>query len=310
MRSRIALIVGLLALTACSGPAVETTAGASAPRPYQTSTASPTSTPLLAQTEILLPSPTPLTYTVRQGDTLSGIAARFNVPLDDLLAANPGVSPTALTVGMTLSIPVGGSLAGQATPTAVPLTIRQTRCWPFGHGGLWCVALIQNEYAETLENLSLQFTLLGSDAQPLTSQVAFAPLDILPAGQAMPVAAYFPPPAPAEASLQAQWLTAIRLLPGDERYLAAIVQNSLVEVDAAGRTARLRGQVRLTAPGQTASLVWVLGVAYDAAGQVVGLRRWEAATSLGAGESLPFEFSVSSVGPPIERIEFLVEVRP
>lgn len=306
--------MALLLLTACSGPADQTAAGGpgggSVPRPYQTSTVPPTPSPVLAQTEVLLPSPTPLTYTVRQGDTLSGIAARFNVPLDDLLAANPGVSPTALTVGTTLNIPVGGNASGQATPTPVPLTIRQGRCWLLGNGGLWCVALIQNEYAEMLENLSLQFTLLDSSGQPLVSQVAFAPLDILPAGQAMPVAAHFPPPVPAEAVLQVRLLTAIRLLPDDERYLAAVVQNSLVEVDATGRTARLRGQVRLTAPGATGNSVWVLAVAYDAVGQVVGLRRWEAAAPLGAGESLAFECSVSSVGPPIERVDFLVEARP
>ncbi len=308
MRLRFLLALFLFGLTACGAPAAPV-ADQPPLRPYQTATPSPSPSPLLAQTEVLLPTPTPLTYTVRQGDTLSGIASRFNVPLEDLMAANPGVSPTALTVGMTLNIPVGGNVSGQPTPTPVPLTIRQARCWPLTGGGLWCVALTQNDYAETLENLSLQFTLLDANGQAVLQQTAFAPLDILPAGQTMPVAVYFPPPAPEGAALQVQWLTAIRLLPDDERYLSAAVENTLTEMDWSRRTARVRGQVRLTTPGRTANLVWVLGTAYDAAGQVVGLRRWESAAPLNAGESLPFEFSVSSVGPPIERVEFLVEVR-
>ncbi|NTW13307.1 MAG: peptidoglycan DD-metalloendopeptidase family protein, partial [Anaerolineales bacterium] len=44
-------------------------------------------------------------YIVQAGDTLSFIAARFNVPLNDLIAANPQVDPNFLSQGQQLVIP-------------------------------------------------------------------------------------------------------------------------------------------------------------------------------------------------------------
>jgi LysM repeat protein len=45
------------------------------------------------------------TYTVKPGDTPSSIAQATGVDLDDLLAANPDASPSALTVGQKLKLP-------------------------------------------------------------------------------------------------------------------------------------------------------------------------------------------------------------
>jgi hypothetical protein len=126
----------------------------------------------------------------------------------------------------------------------------------------------------------------------------------------MPIAAYFPPPVPAEAAPRLELLTSIRLPPGDSRYLPVAIQDSLVSVDWSGRSAQVSGRVVLTAPTGSAKSLWVLGVAYDSAGNVVGVRRWEAATALEAGKDLRFDFMISSVGPGIARVEFLTEARP
>jgi len=86
--------------------------------------------------------------------------------------------------------------------------------------------------------------------------------------------------------------------------------NTLVQVNADGRSARVSGVVSLPGEAKNASQVWVTGTAYDEVGRVVGLRRWEWDAGLAAGGSLPFEFMVSSLGGTIERVEFAVEARP
>ena len=50
-------------------------------------------------------SATARTYTVKSGDTLAGIARRYGVKLDSLMAANPRVDARHLLPGKTLSIP-------------------------------------------------------------------------------------------------------------------------------------------------------------------------------------------------------------
>jgi hypothetical protein len=175
---------------------------------------------------------------------------------------------------------------------------------------LWCFGLVQNEYGTALENLSAQFTLLDPSGNQIASQMAFGLLNILPAGEAMPFTAHFPSPVPADVIPRLQVLTAILLLPGDARYLPVALQNILVQMDSSGRTAQVTGQAMPTMLDGQVNTLWVLGVAYDRSGNVVGVRRWESAAPVAGGGVLPFNFLVSSLGPAIDRVELLVEARP
>jgi LysM repeat protein len=48
--------------------------------------------------------PTDCVYTVGKGDTLTGVAKRFQVPTQELLALNPGVIPNRLRIGQKLRV--------------------------------------------------------------------------------------------------------------------------------------------------------------------------------------------------------------
>jgi Tol biopolymer transport system component/LysM repeat protein len=80
-------------------------------------------------TDTPAPTPTPvppLTYVVQQGDTLSEIAARFDVTLAALIEANDITDPTLIRPGMVLIIPVPGATvvaSTGSTPTWTPIVV-------------------------------------------------------------------------------------------------------------------------------------------------------------------------------------------
>ncbi|MBA3733657.1 MAG: LysM peptidoglycan-binding domain-containing protein [Actinobacteria bacterium] len=43
-------------------------------------------------------------YAVQSGDTLGSIAQKYNTTVDELMTLNPGVDPTALTVGQKIRV--------------------------------------------------------------------------------------------------------------------------------------------------------------------------------------------------------------
>jgi murein DD-endopeptidase MepM/ murein hydrolase activator NlpD len=242
---------------------------------------------------------------------MSSIALKFGVSIDDLQAANAEISPNAMSVGQVLNIPSNpDNPSREPTPTPAPFTVQQIECYPTADNGMWCFVLVHNDFSDFMENVSAQVTLVGANNATLVSQAALLLLNILPPETSLPLAVFFPPEVPLDAKPQVQVLTAIRLLPDDERYLPARINNTLVEINAEGHSARVTGQVLLPGQSKAASQVWVAGTAYDDAGRVVGVRRWESSAGLSPGGSLPFEFMLSSIGGTIARVEFAVEARP
>ena len=307
-----------LLMTSCTSRGIDSTPSSATLIPFATSTLNPTSSLGTAQTpegvvaaETPLPSPTPFTYTVQQGDTISSIALQFGVSVDDLQAANPEISPNAMSVGQVINIPSNPeNPSGEPTPTPAVFTIQQIECYPTADQGMWCFVLAHNDFPDFVENVSAQVTLVGADNAVFANQTALLPLNILPPNTSLPLTVFFPPEIPSDAKPQVQVLTAIRLLPDDERYLPATINNTLVQVNADGRSARVNGQVLLPGDANAASQIWVTGTAYNGAGRVAGVRRWESNADLSPGSNLPFEFMVSSLGGTITRVEFAVEARP
>jgi LysM repeat protein len=93
------------------------------PLPTQTTGTSPLPTPATAASAptavppTQAPTPAPLVYTVRDGDTLSSIAQTYGVSVQDIIAANSLANPDMLTVGQQLAIP-GHFITPAAPPTS------------------------------------------------------------------------------------------------------------------------------------------------------------------------------------------------
>ena len=293
------------------------------PSPLPTATASPTpaprptatpTRPLRSPTPLPSPTPTPRTHVVQRGEDLFGIALRYGVSLEALLAANPTVTPQFLSVGTQLRIPAAVPTPdpnNPPTPTPIGLRLDAPVCTPSADGGLWCFAWVHNPQSFAVEGVTAQFRRLDAASGAIQAQTVASLLNRLPAGEALPLAAFFPPPLPQAYQVDAEVLTALPVPKDTPRYLDAWVEDLHVTIHPNGLGATLEGHL-LLAPEvtQPAQQVWVLGVAVDAAGQVVGVRRWDSASPLAPGERLPFRLRVYSAGPPIARAEVRVEARP
>jgi len=255
--------------------------------------------------ETPIPTSTPFVYTIQSGDTFSELAERFKISQDELRAANPDVKPNSMSIGQTLLIPDLASAPSGATPTPVPVSVTQTVCHPTADDGLWCFALIQNNAPDFLENISAQMTLFGKNNETIASQTAFMPLNIVPPNTSLPVYVFFPNTA-ADVTMQVQVLSAVQS--SGSGYLPANLNNVITQIDWSGLTAQVSGEISLPAESKAATQIWIAAVAYDKGRQVVGVKRWEGG-AIQPGERIPFSFFVSSLGPTIDRVEYVVEAR-
>jgi len=274
-------------------------------------TASPSATPTLV----------PVTYKVTKNDDMFGIAFRFGISPQALMTANPTVNPRSMGIGTVLIIPVTPVPGGQpgskgitpnpqasATPGLVS-AVRAPDCYSAGDGGVWCFWLIQSGATQGVENVTGTINLAQPGGAAL-EQTAGTPLDIIPAGQALPIAAYFPAPVPTTLSATAKFTAVFPLAKDDGRYLPVEIRDQQVTLDVASGGAIITGRLSLAAGSKNASHVRLAATAFDRDGAVVGLRVWEAVGPLEGGSNLPFQIQVDSLGLPVNQVSLQAEARP
>ncbi len=141
-------------------------------------TVNPTSTPtsVVSTTQVAAaatPTPEQLIHIVQSGDTISGLALRYDVPEGDIIAANQLVNPNFLQVGMELVIPVGG--LSQATATFTPAPTATDTPIPFEPPSADMTATAAAEAGATATSLPTPV--------PPTGEVQIKITEILGAGQ-------------------------------------------------------------------------------------------------------------------------------
>jgi hypothetical protein len=244
-----------------------------------------------------------------------GLALRFGISPWAIETANPSVHPNYMGVGTVLTIPLTptpptptATAAPGSSQAAADFSISAPSCYPDVRGGMWCLALAHNHGVSTLESISAVFRLSPGPQASALEQTVYAPLDVLAGGATLPLTAYFDPPIPVRAAAEAQPAGSLPLAKGDPRYTAVTVQAVKTQID--GNTAAVSGALVPTDSGGTAKSVWVLAVAYDKAGQPVGLRKWESppgGPSLSKASPLSFNLNVYSLGPAIDHVDVLAE---
>jgi LysM repeat protein len=239
-------------------------------------------------------SPTALMYTVREGDTLLGIALNFGVELSALQDANGSIDPLALPIGEQLTIPdprndaEGRPILPTATPLALALDVPE--CYETPAGGIMCLGSIENTSDQAVERVTVFVQLLRPNGMVLAEQTTSLEQTIVPAGETAPYRALF----------DAEWehfaRAAVLLRSADtarqveERFVALSIEGEGAEI-VNGRyvvTATLRN------PGpNNAVSPRVIATLYDVDGNISGYRVFEADAGLLAGESLAVRVEVT-----------------
>jgi len=276
--------------------------------PYQAKTNTPvsTSTPITLPTDQpLLPSPTPFKHIIISGETLYGLALLYNISLDRLVSANPGIDTSLLTVGIELNIPFEGeNELAVPTPTPYPVLVGNPSCLLTNQGGMWCFAEINNDQGVNLENISTALNLYDRDHNLIQSFIAIPPLNYLYPDQAIPVSAYIPPPLPEDYQVTVTLLTS---LPSERVNPAIEIIDFEFMYNEDKTIAEIEGSVRILENTSKEDQVWIAAIAY-ADSNPVGIRKWISTGDHESGTEIGFTLNLYSLGPAIDEIKLLSEL--
>ncbi len=251
-----------------------------------------TETPTILPTHA--PTPTPIIYTVQSGDTLIGIAVRHDVSLEAIESVNIGIDPGNLQPGQTIRVPaptaadVVGSFIPASTP--LPVSIGIFNCVPTPAASTICLSEFINSTNEPILNLAAQVTLLNAEGQPIANAIANSPLDLIPAGAAVPLAAVFP---------AANGLAAIGSTLAAEsgagladRFVTLTVEGAKGTASSSGYTL---GGTLINPTSSEIHSIAVVGTVYNAAGAVIGYRKIVLPDSLAANASVEFAMPLPAI---------------
>ncbi len=276
--------------------------------PTLTPTITSTPTPRLTSTPLPSPTSTPRVHTIKSGETLLGIAWFYNVSLDELKSMNPDVNPNIMIVGTDLLIPVATLPPTNLTPepTPIQLPLEGLNCLPDAERGAWCFVWVNNTSSEAYENVTIGFNLADLQASQVFSRQGTSPLNILLAGEKIPVAIYISGPIPQPFQNSAQFVSAVPYNPESGRYLPISVEVSSDISALEGQLISIDGEFTLAEP---ASNVTIVAVALDEQGNLVGLRRWQSSLTepANAGE---FQIDLAAVSGKIAEYLLFAEAQP
>jgi LysM repeat protein len=305
----------LFLLWGCSAPTeVSPVEPTSTLKPYIPSSSTPTDTrviPTITVEPTPGPTATPFVHVVQKEDTLLGIAIRYGVSLEEILAANPGINPTILSIGQKIVIPgPEGDSASNFLPVATPLPLHfsEVQCFPTTSQHLWCLSTLKNQEGYPLEGVSVYISLLNENGDVVASELTFSPVHLIPEGSSIPLSALF--------SLSPDGYSYAILLPVtaypaeniEERYIPLKWVLEMSEPGEDRRTWDITGQLlSLSDTEKIPERVSILAVALDYAGSIVGFRKLEMESELKPGDEVPFDMKIFSLGPPIDHVEILAE---
>ena len=260
----------------------------------------------------LAPTPTPVIYVVKSGDTLLGIAIEYGTTVAAIQQANGIINPASLQPGQEIIIPLtagSAELAKQLLPTPTPVAakVQGLRFYETSVGSLWCLGEVLNPNERALENVQVRIVLKDASGQVLAEAKPFTVMDVIPPGGRSPFGSLFTSPPARYASFEA---TIIRAEPSTEpggRYAALQITSKQGGTD--GLQFRVFGKVR-NSSDKPAAGAKIIVTAYDAASNVIGYRQQTLGDgNLAAGATSDFSVTFAPSGGTVAHFEVAAEGR-
>jgi LysM repeat protein len=313
MNSRGSLAILFAAVLAACQSAAYPASTFPAPDRWESATASPTPvfpTRAISLTPTIPPTPTPRTYTVRQGDTFGTIASKFGVTVDGLVRANPNVNPNALPIGQVLVIPAPGTgkETPQPSPTPAALDIETPSCYAQPGGGTWCLAIVANPGPDPVSSVFLRFSRYPAAAvDPTVSRETPLPVTVLPAGARTVAAVFFPPEESQEWMVRIELIGAIRT-PEAPGHLPLAVLREDARRSAEGLELTVEFQID-PPDGAAANRLDAALVLLDSSGRPVGFRTYHGTGDWPSGTPQSLTLGAYLLAGEMESYEFILQAR-
>jgi LysM repeat protein len=308
----LALLLSVVFITGCgseiSVTQVSTLTIAPPQNPYQAKSSTPdapTATFSIPTEQPLLPTPTPFKHSIQSGDTLFGIALQYNISLDRLVSANPGVNTSILTIGTELVIPFSeDDDLVVPTPTPYPIPITEPFCYSARTVGAWCILMAENDQDIVLENISVAVNIYDSSRTLVSSYAAIPPLNYLFPDQTLPLAVYLDTKLPESFQASSVLLTS---LPSGESVQLTEIKQQFFHYRDDNKIADITGTVITTDNKPKGKQIWIAAVAFND-GKPIGIRKWISTQDLVTDTEISFEFVLYSLGPRIDKILLFSEL--
>ena len=251
------------------------------------------------------PTPTPLIHVIVAGDNLWDLSRNYGINVSALQEVNAILNPRRLQLGQEIVIPPPEPEEDQLIPTPTPLAyaIRGLTFHKTSAGSLWCLGEVWNTSGATLEEVQLQVVLLDETAHSVATGQGVPALDTITPDQRVPFALLFRDPPQSFSHYQAHPLRGTAALPGAHGYThLAVIEN---EGRVQDHHFVVEGQVRNT--GTIAATAWLVATAYDAQGNVIGLRSHRLLSPLAPGSQSPFTITLLPVSQPVSSFTVLIK---
>jgi LysM repeat protein len=249
-------------------------------------------------------------YVIQAGDTLIPIANRYNVSVQDIVAANDNLDATKLQVGQSLIIPVGGpqqplqDSALLPSPTPVPFQIRGENFFRTAAGSFECLGEVFNPTTFSLNNVQLQINLLDDSNNVLKNATLYVSLEVIPPNASAPFRVLFTDPPPAISRVEVKPLRGEAIDP-TIRY--ANMQITKQAGAPAGNQYRVTGEVT-NQDAAAARKVRLIITTFDENNRVVGYRYLVLSDDAVLPQQvLPFDVTLTSSTPNVARFAVVAE---